>query len=234
MRRSKLNFLKAHNFLSTLSEAMRKRREASREKILKFRETRKFQQGMNTEVVKQSQETNASKQIQSHWNVFRRGTNSDKVTSEGEHTLQEITVEGAHFTKKELPFSTQDAVETSKESLTPLVSDSVHDDVFIRRRRFGQSDLQERVVSVKNSEIVGVITTEPKKPKEQLEELLIGRIVSNPRDVEAYERLGDYYLENENYIDAKECYRQVLKLSPVNRLVKIKIRRLERVLEKQE
>ena len=71
------------------------------------------------------------------------------------------------------------------------------------------------------------------KSKGQLEELLIERIISNPRDIEAYERLGDYYLERDNYIDAKECYRQVLKLSPVNRLVKIKIRRLERILEKR-
>ncbi len=69
--------------------------------------------------------------------------------------------------------------------------------------------------------------------KGQLEELLIERIISNPRDIEAYERLGDYYLERDNYVDAKECYRQVLKLSPVNRLVKIKIRRLERILEKR-
>jgi len=32
--------------------------------------------------------------------------------------------------------------------------------------------------------------------------------------------------------DAKDCYRQVLKLSPVQRMVKIKIRRLEKLLTK--
>lgn len=70
-------------------------------------------------------------------------------------------------------------------------------------------------------------------PKNQLEEILIERISMNPRDIEAYERLGDYYLEQDNLTDAKECYRQVLKLSPAYRLVKIKIRRLERLLEKR-
>lgn len=68
--------------------------------------------------------------------------------------------------------------------------------------------------------------------KEQLEDILVERISLNPRDIEAYERLGDYYLEQQNLVDAKECYRQVLKLSPAYRLVKIKIRKLERLLEK--
>jgi len=68
--------------------------------------------------------------------------------------------------------------------------------------------------------------------KDQMEDILVERISLNPRDIEAYERLGDYYLEQKNLIDAKECYRQVLKLSPAYRLVKIKIRRLERLLEK--
>lgn len=62
------------------------------------------------------------------------------------------------------------------------------------------------------------------------EEDLIARIASNPKDFAAYEGLGDYYLENDNIKDAKECYRQVLKLSPTQRMVKIKIRRLEKLL----
>lgn len=62
------------------------------------------------------------------------------------------------------------------------------------------------------------------------EEDLIGRIATNPKDFEAYEALGDFYMENGNIKDAKECYRQVLKLSPVQRMVKIKIRRLEKLL----
>lgn len=82
----------------------------------------------------------------------------------------------------------------------------------------------------------GVVGTDVviKQPrKEQLEDILVERISMNPRDIEAYERLGDYYLEQGNLSDAKECYRQVLKLSPAYRLVKIKIRRLERLLEKE-
>lgn len=65
------------------------------------------------------------------------------------------------------------------------------------------------------------------------EEDFIARIAANPKDFTAYEGLGDYYLEAHNVKDAKECYRQVLKLSPVQRMVKIKIRRLEKILSQK-
>ncbi|MEI8096601.1 MAG: tetratricopeptide repeat protein [Candidatus Moraniibacteriota bacterium] len=62
------------------------------------------------------------------------------------------------------------------------------------------------------------------------EESLIARIATNPKDFGSYEKLGDYYLEIGNVKDAKECYKQVLKLSPAERMVKIKIRRLEKII----
>ena len=86
--------------------------------------------------------------------------------------------------------------------------------------------------------MVSEIAMHPEKRRRSLrpnalrEEDLIARIARDPKDFTAYESLGDYYLEMENIKDAKECYRQVLKLSPVHRMVKIKIRRLERLLTK--
>ncbi len=65
------------------------------------------------------------------------------------------------------------------------------------------------------------------------EEDLITRIAVNPKDFTAYEELGDHYLEIGNMKDAKDCYRQVLKLSPVQRMAKIKIRRLEKILSQK-
>ncbi len=125
----------------------------------------------------------------------------------------------------------------------PLVSEPIppanmmRDESMIRRRaadisrRFGdalQKFQVERKPKISEREDVPEITK-----KSQLEDILVERISMNPRDIEAYERLGDYYLEQKNLTDAKECYRQVLKLSPAYRLVKIKIRRLERLLEKE-
>lgn len=70
--------------------------------------------------------------------------------------------------------------------------------------------------------------------KSQLEEHLIERIATDPRDLEAYERLGDYYMEQDNIEDALACYKQVLKLSPANRKAKISLRRIERVLGRRK
>jgi cytochrome c-type biogenesis protein CcmH/NrfG len=68
-----------------------------------------------------------------------------------------------------------------------------------------------------------------RKEKNQLEDALIKRIAINPRDIEAYERLGDYYLENNNFQDSLECFKQVLRLSPVHHKARLRIRRLERM-----
>lgn len=97
----------------------------------------------------------------------------------------------------------------------------------------GLSDKKEEVPRPMVSEVA--VHPERKKrihPNVAREESLIGRIARDPKDFTAYEELGDYYLEMENIKDAKECYRQVLKLSPVHRMVKIKIRRLEKLLTK--
>ena len=69
------------------------------------------------------------------------------------------------------------------------------------------------------------------REKNKFENILIKRIAINPKDIEAYERLGDYYLENENYQDSIECFRQVLKLSPLNYKARLRIRRLEKLIK---
>jgi tetratricopeptide (TPR) repeat protein len=71
----------------------------------------------------------------------------------------------------------------------------------------------------------------PVREKNQLEEALIKRIAVNPRDIEAYERLGDYYLESGSYRDSHECFKQVLRLSPAHYKAKIRIRKLEGLLK---
>ena len=70
----------------------------------------------------------------------------------------------------------------------------------------------------------------PSASRNKLEEVLIGRIIANPRDLGAYEKLGDLYFEQKNFSDAKDSYKQVLKANPVNRRVRIKMRKLERII----
>lgn len=66
--------------------------------------------------------------------------------------------------------------------------------------------------------------------KDRLEKILIDRIASNPKDIEAYERLGEYYLEINNLSYAKECFKQVIKLDPTNASARSKMRKLGRIL----
>ena len=92
-------------------------------------------------------------------------------------------------------------------------------------------DEEERVFKPMLSEKI-VVPETARETKDKLEELLIERIAVNPKDIEAYERLGEYYMEIKSYNDAKECFKQVIKLNPGNRNVKYKIRRLEYLLSK--
>lgn len=138
---------------------------------------------------------------------------------------------------------------SSEESLPPLVSEPLEPSAEARNEnerereiRYRAADIGRRIGNAvarirpeRTPPTFPAISTESNPPsrKDQMEDILVERISMNPRDIEAYERLGDYYLEQKNLVDAKECYRQVLKLSPAYRLVKIKIRRLERLLEKE-
>ena len=68
--------------------------------------------------------------------------------------------------------------------------------------------------------------TQPEMSRQDLlEEELINRIATHPQDIEAYERLGDYYAERDARSDAMECFKQVLKLSPGNRRARLMLQK---------
>ncbi|MFA7319106.1 MAG: hypothetical protein WC022_00690 [Parcubacteria group bacterium] len=96
--------------------------------------------------------------------------------------------------------------------------------------RYAPEELQEeleRAASASQKE-------EKKAEKKDLfEKILIDRIASNPKDIEAYERLGEYYLEIENWEYGKECFKQVIKLNPRNINARSRMRKLEKILSKR-
>jgi hypothetical protein len=59
------------------------------------------------------------------------------------------------------------------------------------------------------------------------EEALIHRIAENPRDIEAYRDLGDYYMAIGNIKDAKDSFKMVLKLRPRDLKAKSSLREIE-------
>lgn len=59
------------------------------------------------------------------------------------------------------------------------------------------------------------------------EEALIHRIAENPKDMEAYRELGDYYMSIGNIKDAKDSFKMVLKLRPRDLKAKSSLREIE-------
>jgi hypothetical protein len=115
---------------------------------------------------------------------------------------------------------------------TDMTSAPTHEDGFMERpivrREFHAESVSAPAPAANGNQRANV--SDIKKELTSHEEDFIASIAKNPKDFSAYEKLGDYYMDNGNIKDAKECYRQVLRLSPANREVKMKIRRLEKML----
>ncbi len=135
---------------------------------------------------------------------------------------------------------------SERESPADAVAQTADEMIVIETARISQTVITAgaQETATEESEIfirpmVSDTIAHPERTKESApadirrEEALIGRIAVNPKDVVAYEGLGDYYLDIGNVKDAKECYRQVLRLSPAHRMVRIKIRRLEKILSEK-
>lgn len=131
----------------------------------------------------------------------------------------------------------KEVAQTPQVTLSGADEELLHTEIVRKGKRFHQTEeVQKEKVELPERPMVSETVAEPESRKRMVrengdrEEGLIARIAKDPKDFTAYEALGDYYLEAGNIKDAKECYRQVLKLSPVHRMVKIKIRRLEKLL----
>jgi len=106
---------------------------------------------------------------------------------------------------------------------------------FFRKKEKEQEEILEREFSVPQEiqEEEAIMVSEKvaypeEERKDELENILVERIASDPRDIEAYERLGDYYVSQGNRNDAEACYKQVLKLNPQSLSVRNKLSRFKR------
>lgn len=113
--------------------------------------------------------------------------------------------------------------------------DEIKPEVFLKQEIKVHQPKIIRTEEIKTSPMVSRKVVLPEQGivvKDRLEEALIERIATNPSDIEAYERLGDYYMDQENYEEALQCFGYVLKLSPMHRKARTRMRRLERMLGK--
>lgn len=100
--------------------------------------------------------------------------------------------------------------------------------IFSRSKKAENVDATDVVKLREERMMISKKVTYPEDKREELESILVERIASDPRDIEAYERLGDYYISQENNVDAEACYKQVLKLNPQSLSVKNKLSRFKR------
>lgn len=226
----KLLSLKVHNRLTTLATSAREARLRAVERIAEQKKLRvaKKESIVHAHPPSPSSDIERASRLQ-QW--FGKKSDSDPSSSSSsfERTSSRRGVSDVPVEDEALP-------PLVSEPLQPMPSERIEREVRKRAadigRKFGDA---VRCLRPEKKPPIFPAQSREEAPlqKNQLEDILVERISMNPRDIEAYERLGDYYLEQKNLVDAKECYRQVLKLSPAYRLVKIKIRRLERLLEKE-
>jgi len=90
------------------------------------------------------------------------------------------------------------------------------------------SDISREVIVKRKAEPLPAIKKEEPAAEDKIkEEALIHRIAENPKDVEAYRELGDYYLATGNIRDAKDSFKMVLRLRPRDLKAKSSLREVE-------
>jgi tetratricopeptide (TPR) repeat protein len=138
--------------------------------------------------------------------------------------------------KKREEENTIQLAETTPEKNTLPAEKEKYREFFTRESKGIEIPKEEKDIKNKEEQTENHKELEKKEIKNKierkdiLEKILVERIAANPKDMEAYERLGEYYLEIENWNYAKECFKQVLKLNPKNENVKGKMKRLEKML----
>lgn len=143
-----------------------------------------------------------------------------KLHNRSQNLFQTIKKRRERQTIQEPPKDIERKDEIKQESF-PGQEIKIHQPKIIRTEEIITSPMVSRKV---------VLPEQGTVVKDRLEEALIERIATNPSDIEAYERLGDYYIDRGSYEEALECFRHVLKLSPIHRKARTRMRRLERML----
>jgi hypothetical protein len=147
-----------------------------------------------------------------HWNESIRKKRKDHLIERGESLERKDTKSILEKMKEHrLDREREGRIEVKQEGIESVVV----------RERYSRPMISEKIVNPRSKRV---------EMKNHLEKILIERIAANPKDTEAYERLGEYYFEIENLNHAKECFKQVIKLNPANEEAKIRMKKLERLL----
>ena len=231
--RFKVASLKMHNRLHGVTQSLKESQQRFRSKSAPQEASRQ-----SDEIANARREAVYTPQTDNVRHFFARGATEEKERNVSADSEKESI---AFF-----PTKTEERNEGSEPAVPAVRAAMTLDAPIVRSRKETVSPVlsparssEKPPVAPLSRPMVSERATHPERVHKKTaapnirEEDFIARIAANPKDFTAYEGLGDYYLEAHNIKDAKECYRQVLKLSPVQRMVKIKIRRLEKILSQK-
>jgi tetratricopeptide (TPR) repeat protein len=203
MYRLKLVFLKSYNTFDAWVKSIRKKREHQAAKIAAIEDQVEKQRENEAEFLEEKKEA------------------PEEIIS-----IQEVEPE-IPIMKTELVKDVPEADGFIRPSLRRRILETVVETETAEELKIETPPIQT-IEIVPKAEKRPVRETRKKIEKSALESALIERIAENPKDLEAYERLGAYYVENKNFPDALECFKQVLKFSPGNRKAKTQLKKLEK------
>ncbi len=123
--------------------------------------------------------------------------------------------------EEQISITTQEDIEVSIESSEQPIEDKA--DTFVQGLLSDQVE-SEYMEAVKQPE---VDTISDSYYYTYMEKRYIDKIMKNPKDISAYKKLGDLYVEMNNLADARESYGVVLKLKPQDDLTRKKLREVE-------
>lgn len=215
--RFKTSTLRIHNFFQDMLEKLRRRR-SQLDEIRKHASAEEEEKAAADKV----EEETVEKPRKRFGGFGKRNRKEERSGSDGEEAAEPDSFSG----KGERRSDADEAASPKRSGVFGRRAGSFRDEA-VREESVAEPKpmLRREVVRPEG----GPVRTE----KDPHEVELLSRIVENPRDIAAYEELGDWYFAAGSMEDAKECYRQALKLHPTNRTVKLKIRKLERFFEKR-
>ncbi|MEN8252309.1 MAG: tetratricopeptide repeat protein [Patescibacteria group bacterium] len=87
----------------------------------------------------------------------------------------------------------------------------------------------KQVVSLRKKSMVSH-KIEDSDSRDEKELSFMKEIEKDPQNSKKYEKLADYYMEQEKFEDARECYKYVLRLNPRHKRAQIAMKNLDRIL----
>jgi tetratricopeptide (TPR) repeat protein len=136
--------------------------------------------------------------------------------------VEDISLENASLEEK---------LGISEDSVKIVQETTEKDELFAGLDQGGEkiTYVNSEVISRRKiqDEPVVILKKEPLPEDKVQEAALIYRIAENPKDIEAYREIGDYYMGIGNIKDAKESFKMVLKLRPRDLKAKSSLREIE-------